>query len=370
MEKTCKIVSIKRIGKAKCLDLEMKSKYHNFVCEGLVTSNSHSTSYALITYSTAWLKTFYPKEFMVALMSHNSDNDKMMPRYFSECGRLKLKFGSLNVNKSEDKFLLTKKGKIISPLTLIKSFGEKAYEVIFKERKENGFFESFEDFYDRIDKRVLNVRIVGNMILAGCFKSIENSISETFDKYIEKRGKDKIARQFYCEGCKFRYPCSIDLDKSEDKDIICPNCNSHTLHFSDSTCRGKEFNLNFLSTQVFGFAMIENPLKKYVKQIEEVNADSLDILAEVEENQPVGVAIFVKRIKKYIDKKGNEMAFIGISDGNIDCDLTIFSSDWEELNDRFHVGNCYLLVAFKNRGNNLLYNSRSRPKSKIIPLGA
>jgi DNA polymerase-3 subunit alpha len=305
---------------------------------------------------------------MTALMSYNADDDKMMPKYFGECNRLKLKISNPNINKSTDKFQLGKNRKIISPLTLVKTYGEKAYSETILARGEEGF-ETFEDFYDKVNKRILNVRIVSNMILAGCFKSLEDSIENTFDQFIELRGKDKVARQFYCKHCDFRYPCSIDLSKNENENIVCPNCASNQLSFEDDECKGKKFNLGFISTQVFGFSALENPLKRYVKQIEESNADSLDVLNETEENCPVGIAIYVVKVKKHVDKNNHEMAFIGVSDGNIEADLVVFASDWEELKDKIQVGCCYLLVAYKNRGNGLLFNTRSRPKSKLVQLG-
>ena len=85
---------------------------------------------------------------------------------------------------------------------------------------------------------------------------------------------------------------------------------------------------------------MDNPLKKYVKEIVEAEADEISVLKEKEDSEPIGVAFFIKKIKKHIDKNQNEMAFLDISDGITDCSLTIFSSDWKNIKEQIKIGRC------------------------------
>ena len=126
--------------------------------------------------------------------------------------------------------------------------------------RKDGPFKSLEDFYDRANKRVVNVKVITNLILSGAFNKLEGSIEECFDKLIELRGKDKVHRQFYCLLCKARFPCTVK--ENEEGDTECPNCSGSDIIFGNEKCKGKKFNEFFISSQVFGFASGENPLKK------------------------------------------------------------------------------------------------------------
>jgi len=340
----------------------MKSKFHNFVCEGLVTSNSHSTAYALITYVTSWLKYHYPAQYMTSVMTFNTDDDEMTARYVNECSRLGLKVVGPRINISKDKYVI-RDNKIISPLNVVANIGGKGLDTILEERKINKF-ESFEDFFERIDKRVINVRVLINLILSGAF-NMEDSIESSFDKFMFQRD-DNVFRQLLCVDCDYRYPCNVK--SGDEENTYCPSCGSQNLKFEIEDMKGKLFNKNYVNNMVFGFSYSGNPLKKYVTMIAKYNTDGLSELDNITEGEVLNTAIFVKLIKKHVDKRGNEMAFITVSDGEIDCSLTIFASDWESLKNEIVQGCCYIVKAVKNRGNNLLFSSRDK-RNSILRLG-
>jgi len=329
---------------------------------------AHATSYSLLTYTTGWLKTFYPREYMAALMSYNSGDKDMMPKYLEECKKLKIKIGRLNINLSNINFVLGKE-KIIQPFSIVSNVGEKVITEIMKER-ENGKFKSFEDFIGRIDLRVCNVRVLANLILAGTFNNLEEkTIEEVYSDFIDSRNEKKIFRQYYCPDCKFRYPCTV---KSEDVEItVCNNCGSGdiTFDFESKVSKKSLFNKLFIQNQIYGFAVMDNPLKRYVDVISHYDAEYLAALDDYEEGVMVAVAAYVKNIKKWTDKKGGEMAFIDLSDGEFDCSMTVFASGWEKLQNEIAKNCCYIIVAKKNRGNNLLFVDRGQIKSKVVKLG-
>jgi DNA polymerase-3 subunit alpha len=329
---------------------------------------SHASAYALITYTTGWLKTFYPREYMASLMSFNAGDKDMMPKYIDECKKLKIKIGKPSINKSDVNFVLGKE-KIIQPFSIIANVGEKVITELLKERAK-GKFESFEDFMNRVDLRVCNVRVLTNLILSETFNTVEEkTIEEIYGTFIDGRKERKIFRQYYCPDCKFRYPCTV---KSEEIEItVCNNCGSGDISFDFESKESKKslFNKVFIQNQVYGFAIMDNPLKRYVNVISHYDAEYLTALNDYEEGVMVAVAAYVKNIKRWKDKKGNEMAFIDLSDGEFDCSMTVFSGGWESLQNDINKNCCYIFVAKKNRGNNLMWVDRGQIKSKIVKLG-
>ncbi len=323
----------------------------------------HAVAYALITYATAWLKVHYPAEFMTAIMTWNAGDAEMMPRYLQETKRLNLLMFNPNINTSTDQFRLRKKG-ILYPFTCIKGVGQRCIEEILTERK-NGLFQSFEDFHNRINKTVVNVNVMINLILSGAFKKIDGvKREETFDQFIAMR-KDKIYRQVYCLTCKSRFPCVV---KPTDE-YYCPSCGGQEITHDREECAGKKFNETFLYTKVYGFSSGGSSLKQYVNLISKYKAEPLSAIEDISDGEAFVTAFQVKNIKKYTDKNGGVMAFIDVTDGEYDMSLTIFASDWEELQKEFTQDCCYVVRAFKNRGNNLLFSTRGKNKSKLIRLG-
>lgn len=323
----------------------------------------HAVAYGLITYATAWLKVHYPAEFMTAIMTWNAGDAEMMPRYLQETKRLNLTMFNPNINTSTEQFRLRKKG-ILYPFTCIKGVGEKCIEEILTERK-NGEFESFDNFYERINKRVVNVNVMVNLILSGAFKKVEGTTKEeTFDKFIGMRD-DKTHRQVYCSICKSRFPCVV----KPKEEYYCPSCGGSEITFDAEECAGKKFNETFLYHKVYGFSSGGSSLKQYVNLISKYKAEPLSEIEDISDGQAITVACQVKNIKKWKDKNGGTMAFIDVTDGEFDCSLTMFASDWEELQKEVTQDCCYIIKAFKNRGNNLLYSTRGKIKSKLIRLG-
>lgn len=359
-----KIKSIEKVGEEETFDVEMLEDPHNFIANGFVSHNSHSSCYALLTYVTAWLKSHYPLEFMSSVMSFDIDDETIIEKYVSECRKMKIKVSKPDINKSQNRYII-RKNRLISPITSLDKVGMKVYENILAARREKRF-ESFDDFYDKVDKRVVNVRIITNLILGGCFSKIEESIEELFDRFIEGRN-DKIYRQLFCSDCEKRYPCNIK--ESESEGIFCPYCGSAEVVFDILSMKGKKFNKAYLANSIYGFSNQENPLKRYVDIIAKHDVGSISELVSpsIEESTMYKIAAHVKRIKLHIDKRGGEMAFVDLSDGEDDVSLVIFASDWKNIKEDIMQGNCYIISALKNRGG-LLYLGRNK-SCKIIKLG-
>jgi DNA polymerase III alpha subunit len=126
-------------------------------------NKSHAVEYSVITYWCAWLKTYYPKEFLIALMQF--EEDVILNNAVLELRSLSHDVGVPDINKSLEDVSLDSEGNILFGLSDIKHVGQKAIDDILEKRP----FESFEDFMDRRDTRVTNTRVIKHLIQAGAF---------------------------------------------------------------------------------------------------------------------------------------------------------------------------------------------------------
>lgn len=135
-------------------------------------NKSHSTCYALLAYQTAYLKAHYPAEFMAAVLGRNMNDITKVTFFMNECKRLKVPVLGPDINESNVKFTVNKKGQIRFALSAIKGVGEAAVESIVEERK-NGHFETLFDLTKRANLRTVNKRSFENLAYAGAFDCFE-----------------------------------------------------------------------------------------------------------------------------------------------------------------------------------------------------
>ena len=324
---------------------------------------SHGSSYAVLAFITAYLKVYYPLEFMMALLTSAAGEDKKLLTYVKETKRMGIKILSPKINKSSYHFMISGKS-ILYPFTAVKQCGVKAIDAIVSERKKNGRFEDFMDFYKRVDKRVVNVGVMTNLILANCFREF-GKIEDVFDQMIEIRGKDPVCRSLYCKDCMLRYPISVKRTEIAEDGVVCPNCGDTNIILKDHKTQGRKFDNRYIKRLVFGFYLNDNPLRPYMARIMQMNIDSMNAVQAVSDGTCITFPACVTKIKKHIDKNQNEMAFIDITDGTFEASLTVFAKQWAKINKLIVAGNCFVFKGEKNRGDNFLL---SRASDSVVRL--
>ena len=145
-------------------------------------NKSHAACYAVVAYRTAYLKRYYPSEFMAAMLNSYLGNLDKVPVYIDECKDLNIKILKPDINKSFLKFTVDNKD-IRFGLGSIKNVGEPPIEAIVKEREANGVFESFTDFCERISDEAVNKKCIESLIKAGCFDEFEQTRATLLDSY-------------------------------------------------------------------------------------------------------------------------------------------------------------------------------------------
>jgi len=154
-------------------------------------NKSHSAAYALLSYQTAWLKAYYPAEFMAAVLSADMDNTDKVVTLIEDCHRMELEVLTPDVNRSIIKFSVTEsvqpvqrqsepgksesgksqQGKVLYGLGAIKGVGLAALEGLIEERKNNGVYKDLYDLCRRVDGRKVNKRVLESLIKAGALDS-------------------------------------------------------------------------------------------------------------------------------------------------------------------------------------------------------
>ena len=135
-------------------------------------NKSHAAAYAVVSYQTAYLKYYYPKEFMAALMSSIMDNVSKFSEYILTCRRMMdIAILPPDINEGESGFSVSGDG-IRYGLSAIKSVGRPVVDAILEERKKNGIFSSMEDFINRMTNKEVNRRTIENFIKSGAMDSL------------------------------------------------------------------------------------------------------------------------------------------------------------------------------------------------------
>ncbi len=195
--KKCKVRSIKYLGKAKAYNVSMRSDQHNYkivdCCgNGVYTKNSHSCAYSMLSYQTAWLKVYYPLEFMCNLLSSEigGAKEEKMRNYLFETKRMGIVIAEPDINTSTDLFTIAKFSDtntrneaygIRKPLTGIKGVGAKAVESI----TEGQPYSDLKDFLKRTNSSKVNKGVFEALVESGCmskaFKKSKKELMESFD---------------------------------------------------------------------------------------------------------------------------------------------------------------------------------------------
>ena len=145
-------------------------------------NKSHAAAYAVVSYRTAYLKAYYPAEFMAATLNSFLGNLDKIPDYIEECRRLNISILKPDINRSYTKFTVDNEG-IRFGLGSIKNVGTSAVDEIVKERTSNGEFKNFADFCERIKDLSVNKKCVESLIKSGAFDCFEQTRSTLIASY-------------------------------------------------------------------------------------------------------------------------------------------------------------------------------------------
>lgn len=276
-------------------------------------NKSHSASYALIAYHTAYMKTHFPVEFMTALFTAESrgssgpaKNEKIA-QALSECRRIKIPVLLPDINKSESEFTIEDTKNIRFGLSAIKNVGEAAIETILSARK-NGEFKSFNDFCQRVDLSKVNKKTLESLVKSGAMDHFGKR-SYLLDNLADTLGEQHRIKKQTLEGQGSLFGDDLQPLKTS-------NLTKNTDDFSSN--EKLAFEKEFLGIYLTSHPQIENLLN-----IKSLITHELELISEEKEGTNVKIGGIVELIKKIFTKKdGSEMAFFTLGDEkgmNIEC---------------------------------------------------
>lgn len=301
-------------------------------------NKSHAAAYAVVSYRTAYLKAYYPEEFMAATLNSFLGNLDKIPMYIDECKRLDINILKPDINKSFTKFTVDN-GKIRFGLGSVKNVGIAAVNAIVKEREENGNYESFTDFCERMKNEAVNKKCIESLIRAGAFDQFEQTratLLASFESILDTI-QDTSRKSFAGQVTMF------DLAAPED------NVNELKYSFNEQ----KEFSekdLLSMEKEMLGIYISGHPLEKLREQIERetnVNSMKLNELAnlqstvldegefiarknEYKDGQFVKYAGIITNVKKKYTKNNTIMAFVTVEDLYGTVEIIVFENCYQE----------------------------------------
>lgn len=295
-------------------------------------NKSHSAAYALISYQTAYLKAHYPVEYMCAFLSSIIDNQERVVFYIKECRRLGIPILPPDINESFENFTAGSDA-IRFGLGAIKNVGIQAVRSIVEARSE-GPYSSLFDFCCRVDLGQINRRVLENLILAGCFDSLDITRKQALnimDECIDLATQVRLAKD------SGQISLFGDADELVEEPVIKVK---GELERSDKLAREKE---------VLGFYVSENPLDQYRGIMElAATAEIAEVLSGIEEEY-VRITGIAGNVIKRISRKGEPYARFYLEDFSGRMELMVFPSAYRSNIERIEADQVLLVEGFVDR---------------------
>ena len=314
-------------------------------------NKSHAACYAVVAYRTAYLKAYYPAEFMAATLNSFLGNLDKIPEYIDECKRLKIEILKPDINKSMTKFTV-EDGKIRFGLGSIKNVGNAAVDAVIEEREKNGLYKGFVDFCERIVDKSVNKKCVESFIKAGVFSDFEQTratLLASFEQIIDGIQSEKK------RGLEGQFSM-FDIGTKEGKDEMQDKKYAFEIHpeVSDKDRLSME-------KEMLGIYISGHPLEKYRKLIEkQTDISTLDLNHIDEQNdvesfgqgynvnkfkdgQQVKYAGIITSIKKKYTKNNKIMAFVTIEDLYGSAEIIVFENAYMKSKESLYEENIVIV---------------------------
>ena len=298
-------------------------------------NKSHAAAYAIISYQTAYLKTYYPKEFIAASMTMDISNQNKLSEFYEELKRLDVDIIRPDINECFAEFK-TVGEKFYYALGGIKAVGYEAISNIVEERLKNGKFRSLTDFINRINPKDINKLQLEGLVKAGTFDSLNpnrKSLLESIPNLITKSKKifeNKSANQIDLFG---------ENDNQENEIIL------ETNDWDFEERLSKEF-------EAVGFFISNHPLNQYKEVFKDYKIIDFQSFNNNDETKEVNIAATLLKIQERKTAKGNTYAVLKLTDLSSVFELFIFSDTLDINREILKEGNSFILRIVKSTYDN------------------
>jgi DNA polymerase III subunit alpha len=306
-------------------------------------NKSHSTGYAIVAYQTAYLKTYFPVQYMAAVLTYESVNTEKVVEYISECRKVRLPNGKRgievkqpDINLSDVEFTVVydedetrdaNHGHIRFGLGAVKGVGEKAITEIVRARKKGGEFTSLYDFCERVSQSLVNKAVIEACIKCGAFDSVHGidarrAMVETMEDAM-RRGAQDAALQ---SSDSFLFGAVAEEDRENGNAVaqevpdlpqVAPWSTNEALTYEK---------------EVLGFYVSSHPLDQYQDTIEQFRNTDIGALQNLAGSVEVVVGGMFTRVRTIVVQRGrsagSKMAVITIEDETGSIEGVMFSDTY------------------------------------------
>ena len=307
-------------------------------------NKSHAAAYSVVTYQTAYLKTYYEPEFLTSFLNNRITNIADIKQYTTYAKSEGIEVLPPDINESEAYFTV-KDGKIRYGLGAIKNIGIGIINSIVEEREKNGKFASFEDFINRCATFGFNKRMIENLIFGGAFDKLGVYRSQMFavygdflDRVIEsKRSRNSAQISLFDtllkdeEVLKISYPDIAEYSSKEklmkEKEVCGLYLTGHPL--SDYEELFKSFNFSTLKVRAYGDESEEEEMGEEEGERREF---------EVSDGERVVMGGIINEVSKLSTRGGSTMAFIKVEDLYGSIEVIVFPKVYDKIRDVLNEG--------------------------------
>ncbi len=287
-------------------------------------NKSHAAAYAVVAYQTAWLKYYYPVEFMAALLTSVIDNPSKVAEYILNCRAMGIDILPPDINEGFSGFSVSEKG-IHYGLSAIKGIGRPVIEALVTERKAGGKYTSLKDFISRLTSKEVNKRTIENFIKAGALDSLEGTRKQKMLIYVQI--VDQVAQEK-----KNSMTGQMSLFDFVDEDVKA----SMEIQFPKVGEYEQSEKLAF-EKEVMGVYLSGHPLREHEehwrKNISHTSADfQLDEelgRTKVSEGEKAIIGGLISEISVKLTKTSKQMAYLTVEDLLGTVEVVVFPRDYE-----------------------------------------
>ena len=352
---------IKAIGKKKlkviadakaqfvdgCVEKGMTDKQGNDIFDliekfaGYGFNKSHATRYSLIAYQTAYLKAYYPVEFMAALLSYEKGNTDKIVEYIGECKDMGIAVAPPEINESFVDFTVihqdaseneSNASMIRFGLGAVKGVGEKAVEQIIGAREKVGRFKSLFHYCESVDLRAANKQVNEALIKAGAFDNLGGSRSQMMAG-CEKAMQTGATMQADVQSGQMNFFGGGGFGGEDDKDEeALPNVPPWP-----------EMQMLKYEKDVLGFYVTMNPLSRHAEELNAYSTTNTAGLGKKSDGAEITIGGMVKSIRNIVTKNGRnagaKMAVFVLEDLQGSCEIVLFPKSLEQNAELLEVDN-------------------------------
>ncbi len=297
-------------------------------------NKSHAAAYAVVSYQTAYLKYYYPLEFMAALITSVIDNSAKVSDYIAVCKTMGIKMLPPDINEGESGFTVSD-GCIRYGLTALKSVGHNVIEAIVEERNLRGPYKNLTDFVERLSGKEVNKRTVESFIKAGAFDSFGANRRQLMNVYMQVMDSVNSEKKNSIPGQLSLFEFAGEEDK-ESFEIKLPNVPEFD----------REELLAF-EKEVIGVYVSGHPLEEYETKLKRcVSVTSRDFAVEdddeesrLNDNASEYIGGMISSVSVKTTKNNKMMAFINLEDMYGNVEIIMFPREYEKFRMYLSVDN-------------------------------